>query len=160
MYIPGIGQVRNNARRWINIGISTLQPSEVVKIAIIIYFSYSLSLIKDKIKGVSRRTITLPRYSGAIFNRFAQRAALERDARYLRGRLCPAFDCGGKAFALFALGACALPLLAFMIYKQPYQLERVTTFLNPLPTSRTRAFRSLTRFTRLARAEYSDLVSA
>ncbi len=50
VYIPGIGIVRNNARRWLNLGFSTLQPSEVVKVSIIIYFSYSLSNMKDRIK--------------------------------------------------------------------------------------------------------------
>ncbi|MBR6530416.1 MAG: putative lipid II flippase FtsW [Clostridia bacterium] len=39
VWVPGIGVVRNNARRWINIGISTFQPSELLKIAVVLFFS-------------------------------------------------------------------------------------------------------------------------
>ena len=38
---------------------------------------------------------------------------------------------GAKIRHFAFLGCLALPVLAFMIYKQPYQLERVITFLDP-----------------------------
>lgn len=39
VWIPGIGVVRNNARRWIDFGISTFQPSELLKVAVVLFFS-------------------------------------------------------------------------------------------------------------------------
>ena len=49
--IPGIGQTRNNATRWIGIGqLLTFQPSEVAKLAVIVYFSDSISRKKDKMR--------------------------------------------------------------------------------------------------------------
>lgn len=48
--IPGIGQIRNNARRWIGIGELTFQPSEIAKFAVVLYFSDSISKKKDKMR--------------------------------------------------------------------------------------------------------------
>lgn len=39
VWVPGLGVVRNGARRWINIGISTMQPSELLKVAVVLFFS-------------------------------------------------------------------------------------------------------------------------
>lgn len=38
--IPGIGVVKNNSQRWIHLGSLMLQPSEAVKLVMVIYFAY------------------------------------------------------------------------------------------------------------------------
>lgn len=45
--IPGIGQVVNGARRWINLGFMTFQPSELAKILLIIFFAKFITKHKD-----------------------------------------------------------------------------------------------------------------
>jgi cell division protein FtsW len=35
--IPGVGREVNGARRWLNLGIATVQPSELVKLAVVLY---------------------------------------------------------------------------------------------------------------------------
>lgn len=39
VFIPGIGVERNFSRRWIGVGPLVVQPSELCKIAMIIYFA-------------------------------------------------------------------------------------------------------------------------
>ena len=47
--IPGIGITRNNATRWLGIGETlTFQPSEIAKIAVILYFSDTISKKRDR----------------------------------------------------------------------------------------------------------------
>ena len=47
--IPGIGVVRNHARRWISLGgLGTFQPSELAKLAVVVDFSASISCKKDR----------------------------------------------------------------------------------------------------------------
>lgn len=49
--VPGIGVVRNNARRWISVaGLFTIQPSELVKLAIIVQFSASIAKKKEQMQ--------------------------------------------------------------------------------------------------------------
>jgi cell division protein FtsW len=50
--IPGIGLMRNNARRWLGIpGTSfQFQPSEIAKFAVVMYFSDTISKKKDKMR--------------------------------------------------------------------------------------------------------------
>lgn len=45
-----IGTVVNGARRWINLGFTTFQPSEITKIAIILYFSSLICKYRDRMR--------------------------------------------------------------------------------------------------------------
>ena len=131
VYIPGLGSVRNNSRRWLNLGIFTLQPSEVVKVAIIIYFSYSLSLIKGKIEkfkdGLLRYLIILGVFALILLAEPHLSATLVIIG--VGGIIL--IVAGAKTRHFAAIGLLALPVLAVAIYNKPYQLERITTFLDP-----------------------------
>jgi cell division protein FtsW len=49
--IPGVGITRNNATRWLGVGeLFTFQPSEIAKVAVVVYFADSISRKKDKMR--------------------------------------------------------------------------------------------------------------
>lgn len=50
--IPGIGVVRGGSRSWFNLGLFALQPSEIFKIALIIYVSDYISLHYHQMKKI------------------------------------------------------------------------------------------------------------
>ena len=50
--VPGIGEKANNARRWINLGFTTFQPSEIAKIGIIMYFALLICNNKEGLKNL------------------------------------------------------------------------------------------------------------
>ena len=50
--IPGLGYSANGATRWINLGFTTIQPSEVVKIGLIIFYATYLSKHKEELKSL------------------------------------------------------------------------------------------------------------
>lgn len=131
VYIPGLGVVSNGARRWIGYGVFSLQPSEVAKVGVIIYFAYSLSVIKDRIQqfwgGLVRYLVILgafaivlmlePHFSGTVV---------------IAGTAVIMLLIAGARMRHFALLSLPIiPAAAYMIWKEPYRLERVTTFLNP-----------------------------
>ena len=53
--IPGVGEVVNGARRWINLGFTNFQPSELAKIFLIIFFARFIMKHEEDLS--SRRTI-------------------------------------------------------------------------------------------------------
>lgn len=48
---PGIGKEVNGARRWIDLGFGTFQPSEIAKIGLIVFYAGYLTENKDKLKN-------------------------------------------------------------------------------------------------------------
>lgn len=49
-YVPGIGVVVNGARRWIDLGFMTLQPSEILKVATILILAKQLGARQQRIE--------------------------------------------------------------------------------------------------------------
>jgi len=56
--IPGVGKEVGGARRWIDIGMFTFQPSEVTKYMLVIYLSYLFS--KNRTKGQTFSSSIVP----------------------------------------------------------------------------------------------------
>lgn len=50
--VPLIGTEVNGAKRWINLGFTTFQPSEIVKLGLIVFFASFLTDNKDKLKNI------------------------------------------------------------------------------------------------------------
>ena len=130
--IPGIGLTRNNATRWLGVGeLLTFQPSEIAKVAIILYFSDSISKKKDKMRttryGVAPYLLWLVVVGGLV--------ALEphlSGAILIMGTGAVLMLVGGInwSWVIGAVGAAAggLYVILFVI---GYNTSRITYWLNP-----------------------------
>ena len=127
--IPGIGVVRNGSRSWFGIGSFGIQPSEAMKLAIIIYISKYLSNKKniEKIKSIMPALIMtlLSFFLIMLQPDFGTGVILVMSVVFL-------LFVAGLDIKYFyylgiigAIGAVALILIA------PYRLDRITSFLNP-----------------------------
>lgn len=129
--VPGIGEKANNARRWINLGFTTFQPSEIAKIGVIMYFSALICQLKDKVsdlrQGLLRFAITLGIVCGLLVLEPHMSAiiiimAIGMVMLFLGGLPLKWFIGGGLA------GATLLGL-GYAIF--PYVRNRFTAWLNP-----------------------------
>jgi cell division protein FtsW len=129
--IPGIGNVVNGSRRWINLGFMTMQPSELMKLFTVIYAAdYTVrkaAFMDDFKKGF------LPMFSVMVF----MAALLLRQPDFgalvvITTIAMSILFLGGLNWRVFA---ALLVLLAgafvVLIISSPYRLQRILGFMDP-----------------------------
>ncbi|RCX16559.1 cell division protein FtsW [Anaerobacterium chartisolvens] len=130
--IPGIGVEANGARRWINIGPG-FQPSEFAKMAVIIFFSYSLSKRKDQLSSFAKGLLPYLVIIGVVA------LPLVLLQKHLSATLvivsvsCVILFCAGAKMRHFLLMVIpAVAGLAAAIIIEPFRMRRIYAFLDPL----------------------------
>ncbi len=128
--IPGIGRKINDARRWIYIGPMNFQPSEVAKIAMIVFFSYSLSKNHKDLKQISVFGIYIV-IIGIVSAIIMLEPHFSCTMLIVATLMILLFVAGAKISHFVLLGLMGVPVIGVLIAMAPYRLARVTTFLNP-----------------------------
>lgn len=129
--IPGVGIVRNGARSWLGIGSFSIQPSEFMKLAMVLYLSKMLSSktfdISNFKKGFLPSLILLTGAFGIIM----LQPDLGTGIVMFGTGIILIFIAGARYKHL--LGICGIGLLGFisLILAAPYRVARIVAFLNP-----------------------------
>jgi cell division protein FtsW len=129
--IPGIGKEVNGSRRWLSLGMFNLQPSELMKLAAVLYAAdYTVrkaALMHSFRKGFMPMLGVMLLTGGLLlrepdFGAFAVIAAIAMGVLFL----------GGMNWKLFA-SLIVLLLIGFvlLIWTSPYRLQRVIGFMDP-----------------------------
>lgn len=123
VFIPGIGTGANGAHRWIDVGFTTLQPAEFVKLVLALYLAAWFS---TKEKGRFQAFALL---MGAVL----LLVMLEPDmgtASIILFEAVVIYFLSGGSIRYFLLGAPIIILGAlFLIMLAPYRMARLTSFL-------------------------------
>lgn len=128
--IPGLGSVRGGSRSWFNLGIISLQPSELFKIAIIIY---SASYISNhyhelkKLKASIKLLVVLSLGFGLIMLQPDFGSGFVMVCSIIVMLIVSPFPF--KYFIM--LGILGVIGIILMIISAPYRLARIVAFLNP-----------------------------
>ena len=131
LLVPIIGTRANGAKRWINLGLFTIQPSEIAKISVIMAFSAMICKYRDKMK--TWRYGVMP-FAGILIA-FAGLLALEPhlSATIIIVLLGAALMfLGGSPLSAFVLGGGGLAGLIFLYTKFSYASDRIEAWRNPL----------------------------
>ncbi len=131
VFFPGVGFGSGGARRWLNLGFTTIQPSEFVKLGFIIYLAAWLEskgeLVRDFKQGFVPFTLTAALVMGLII--------LEPDLGTTTviavSSVVAFYVAGARLSHLFSLGAIGAGLLWLLVKIAPYRAARLTVFLHP-----------------------------
>ena len=128
--VPGIGREVNGSRRWLAFGPITVQPSEVAKFCLLIFFASFLTRRNHQLRHWSSFMVPV-----VILGLVAMLLLMQPDfgsVVVIAGTaLAMVFLAGARlphTFGLVGLAACALAMMALL---SPYRLQRLTTFLDP-----------------------------
>ena len=129
--IPHIGTESYGARRWFKLGIFHFQPSELVKLAVIIYTADFLSrkqqLIRDFKQGFLPPTIVV----GIACLLTVKQPDLGTTVEMAVVVFGLMFIAGAKFLHLLLIAASSIPIVIYLIVKEPYRMARIIAFLDP-----------------------------
>jgi cell division protein FtsW len=129
--IPGIGREVNGARRWLNLGVATVQPSELMKLAVVLYAA-DYTVRKHAVLKNFRRGL-LPML--AVMLGVAWLLLREPDFGALVVITVTAFGIlflGGMSGRHFSalIGMLAVGFAA-LVLSSPYRMQRIFGFMDP-----------------------------
>ncbi len=128
--IPGVGHTAGGATRWLRLAGVSLQPSELAKLALVIYLAYYLSKHQDQVKTFSRGM--LPPLGVAML--MVAPVLLEPDLGISITLVVLAmgmlFVAGARLVHLALLAAAGVPVL-YLLLSRGYWLDRMLSFLSP-----------------------------
>lgn len=130
VYVPGLGIISNGARSWINLGITTFQPSEIVKITFTLLMASYLSKHRETLKTL--KGILLSALYAAPFIIIIVKEDLGSATVFCFIWVFMIFFAGIDygIFAKFA-GIFLLSLPIAYKFMAPYQKRRIDAFLHP-----------------------------
>ncbi len=128
--LPGVGSTVNGAQRWIGGGFVQFQPSELAKIAIVLYGAYLLSTEPKRVRtlaGLGPYLLIV----GLSVLLIAKEPDLGTAIVLCSAVCCVLFLAGVKPRTLAPVGAVIAFVAVVMIAIHPYQEARLTGFLHP-----------------------------
>ncbi|MFA5880216.1 MAG: putative lipid II flippase FtsW [Candidatus Margulisiibacteriota bacterium] len=131
IFVPGIGIEYLGGRRWLNLPGFSFQPSEFLKLALIIYLAAWFETKQPEIKNLQATFLPFV----GILALVATLVLLQPDmgTTFLLVAICVSmyYLAGGSIFYISGLGIIGSIIFWFLVKQAPYRLDRLTIFLNP-----------------------------
>lgn len=126
-----VGIELNGARRWIDVGFTTLQPAEFLKVGVVLMLAAFLAKAGNRVRDFKEGLLPFCIIVGlpcAILL-----AQPNTSTALIIGVTCAAmyFLAGAPWRDFFILAAIAIAALGALVFMRPYLMDRVQTFLDP-----------------------------
>ena len=131
VFVPGIGKTVNGARRWLNLGVSSFQAVEAVKLLYIVWLASYLVRFRDEVNATWKAMLKPLGVAVVLvgllilqpdFGSLSLILAITAGMLVLGGVNMP------RMFGPVLVG---LPVLAMIAIAEPYRMRRFTSFMDP-----------------------------
>ena len=129
--MPSIGFEHAGARRWIKLGTISLQTSEILKLAFVLYFAAWAASVKDKIKTFHWGFLPLLILFVVSSVLLLQQPDTDNLVLIFIAGLSMFLAAGGQWRYILLVVLAGLIGIVFLATMRPYVMQRITTFLNP-----------------------------
>ncbi len=129
--IPGIGTLRNGSRSWIGVGAFSIQPSEFMKLAMMIFLARYIEKNRRHITSFKKGLVPTLGIATLAFGLIMLQPDLGTGT-VMFGTAVVIILISGASLRHFAgLGLVGLAAFVGLVASAPYRLERITSYLDP-----------------------------
>lgn len=129
--IPGVGREVNGSRRWIGIGPLPFAPAELVKLSVILFTAYGLSLQKERVKQFSKGVLPYMAVLGVAAGLIMLQPDLGTTISLAGIVFVMVFAAGARVAHLGGLALGGVGAIVMAIILEPYRMKRFMAFLDP-----------------------------
>jgi cell division protein FtsW len=129
--IPGVGVTVKGARRWLRVGMWTVQPSELMKVGVLLYLAHYLAKKGSRLTDFWRGFMPPLVVVGAIVGLILIEPDMGTAAVIGLVTLGLLFAGGARLGHLMVIGLAALPVLYLLVMRVAYRRQRIMSFLDP-----------------------------
>lgn len=129
--LPGFGVEVNGARRWLGAGIIRFQPSEVMKLALVLYAAMLIAQNPKRVRSIHSLANPLFYVIGGAVLLIAAQPDLGTDLVICATMGMILVAAGAKMQDLAKIAAILAVLILIFSLIEPYRMARLTSFINP-----------------------------
>ncbi|WP_020612495.1 putative lipid II flippase FtsW [Sediminispirochaeta bajacaliforniensis] len=130
-FIPGIGREIMGARRWILLGGNSFQPSELVKLAVVLYVARIMSKKEHRLDDFGNAVLPPLLLVGGFTALIYLQNDFSTAAFVLLVALIMFFVAGVRLIHFFFLFITIFPILAMLLFTKEHRVRRLLAFLDP-----------------------------
>ena len=129
--IPGIGRRVNGSDRWIGLGPLSIQPSEIIKLAMVLVMAHALALDPHKIQSFRKGVLPILGLLGVIAGLVMLQPDLGTTLVIAATAFFMLIAAGARVSHIVSLIGIGLGLVVAAIAAAPYRMRRIFAFLDP-----------------------------
>ncbi|MGA9421499.1 MAG: putative lipid II flippase FtsW [Rhodanobacteraceae bacterium] len=131
VFVPGVGQRINGARRWVHFGISGFQSVEAVKFVLVVYMASYLVRHRASVEASMFGVLKPLGIAALLVGLLLLQPDFGSAALLMAVALGMVWLGGARLRNLALLASLGMPALAWAAFSEDYRIKRLTSFLDP-----------------------------